>query len=69
MPAHAEVGLAAVDGRNDGVKLHVLDVQVIAQLVAQSLGKLGVDAHDLAVLDVLIGIEGGVGGHHQGTLR
>src|SRR5699024_11734405 len=43
---HAEVGLAAVDGRNYGVKLHVLDFQVIGQLVARTFRKHGSDATD-----------------------
>ena len=62
---HAEVRLAGLYGGDDGVKLHVLDLQVIAQQIADGLGHVGVDAHDVAAFVILIGREGGVGRHRQ----
>ena len=62
---HAHVDLAGDDGGDDGVKVHVLNVELHAELVGDEAGDDGVDADDGLVLIELVGREGGVGAHGE----
>ena len=64
---HSEVDLAADHGGDNGVELHVHDLQIAAQLLGDGLGDFHVDADDLAGLVVVILIRGEVdaGAHRQ----
>ena len=62
---HAHVDLAGDNGRDDGVKVHVLNVELHAELVSDQAGDDGVDADDGLVLIELVGREGGVGAHGE----
>jgi hypothetical protein len=65
---HAEVNLAGNDSCDNGVKLHIFDLQLNAQLFAHSLSDLNVDADDFAglIMIILIGREVTAGTHGQG---
>lgn len=62
---HADVGLAGLNGGDDGVKFHILDFELQAKLFRDGGGHLRVDANNGAAVVVLIGRELGVGRHGQ----
>ena len=61
----ADVSLAALDGLDDGVELHVVDLQLQAQLLSDGACDLSVDTDDLVAFDELVGRECSIGGHDQ----
>ena len=65
---HTHVRLAAVDGRDDGVKLHVLDFEFHIQLLRDCRRNLRVDTDNLSALVVLIRRESRVGRHDERAL-
>ena len=63
---HDDVGLVLLNGQQGGVKVHVQDLQLQAQLFGDGTGDLHVDTGEAAVIGGhLVGREGGVGGHQQ----
>ena len=61
----AHVDLAGLDGGDDGAEVHVLDLELEAELVGDEGGHVGVDADDLVAIIVLVGREGGIGAHDE----
>ena len=64
-----QVILAGLDAGDDGVKGDVGDLELQAQLVGDGLGDLHVDAHNGVTIVVLIGREGGLGGHGEDAVH
>ena len=67
---HHHVALAGLSGLQGGVKVHIVHLELQAQLLGDGASHLYVDALEGAVVSHhLIGREGGVGGHGQLTGR
>ena len=61
----ADVSLAGGDGFCNVIELHVVNLQLQAQLFGDGRCDFGIDACDLAALYVFIGRESGIGGHGE----
>ena len=63
---HGDVGLALLHAEQSGVKIHVVDLQLQAQLLGNGLCGVHIDAlNGAGVGGHLVGREGGVGSHSQ----
>lgn len=54
MPAKTDVGLATLDRFDDGVKLHVLDLNLQTEFGGNGSGDFGVNSHDLVTVIELV---------------
>ncbi len=63
--SHNHICLAALQGNQSGVKCHIVNTQLHAQLIGNRRRNLSVNAHNSIILPVLIGRELRVGSHHQ----
>ena len=64
--SHDHVALAVLGGQQGGVEVHVIDLQLQAQLLGDGVSHFDVDALEAAVVcDHFIGGELGVGGHGE----
>ena len=64
--AGADVSLAGLHGDNDGAELHVINLHLVAELVADGLHDVDVNADCLLVLVILVGRECNVGRNDEG---
>lgn len=61
----AHVSLPGLHRGDHGIKVHVLHLQLHAEHVGHSLHDVNIDAYHTSIVVVLIGLERGIGGHHE----